>query len=234
MGNSRLNFLAKKWHSDQMISIQNMSIHSGEFRLTNVELTIPTGEYGVLMGETGCGKTTILEVVLGLRKTTAGKIILGDQDVTRLDPAVRGIGYVPQDGALFAGMTVREHLAFAMLIRRSSKKAIGERVDELAALLGLEHLLHRTPHGLSGGEAQRVALGRALSCRPQFLCLDEPLSALDSKTRLQMCDLLEDIRRTESVTTLHVTHNVDEAQRLADCLFCIQDGKIETLTSPAV
>ncbi len=233
MGHERLNSVTTRLVRDAMIVIQNMSIQSGEFRLTDVELTVPTGGYAVLMGETGCGKTTILESVLGLRKITSGKILLGNRDVTQLDPAVRGIGYVPQDGALFAGMTIREHLAFAMLIRRASKSAINARVDELANLLGLEHLLHRTPYGLSGGEGQRVALGRALSFRPQYLCLDEPLSALDSKTRLQMCTLLEDIRRRESVTTLHVTHNLDEAQQLADCLFSLQNGKIETLTTLA-
>ncbi len=216
-----------------MIAIENMATESGEFRLTDVSFTIPEGQYGVLMGRTGCGKTTILECILGLRRVTAGCIRLADEDVTRLNPAMRGVGYVPQDRALFSKMTVREHLAFALLIRRASRAETDDRVDELATSLGVVHLLDRTPHGLSGGEQQRVALGRALSFRPRVLCLDEPLSALDSETRRQMCELLKDVSRKEHVTTLHVTHNLDEARSLADCLYEIVDGKIESIDSVA-
>lgn len=216
-----------------MIAIQNMSAESGEFRLTDISFTIPEGQYGVLMGRTGCGKTTLLECILGLRRVTAGCIRLADEDVTRLNPAMRGVGYVPQDRALFSKMTVREHLAFALLIRKAARAETADRVDELATSLGVEHLLDRTPQGLSGGEQQRVALGRALSFRPRVLCLDEPLSALDSETRRQMCELLQDVSRSEQVTTLHVTHNLDEARSLADCLFEIVDGKIEPVGSVA-
>lgn len=216
-----------------MILVHNLSINAGAFRLSDVSLEVPTGAYGVLMGKTGSGKTTILESILGLRTIAGGLIRLDDRDVTRLNPAVRGIGYVPQDAALFAEMTVRDHLAFAMLIRRFTKKEIDQRVAELAESLGIAHLLDRTPRGLSGGEGQRVALGRALSFRPRTLCLDEPLSALDSETRTQMCELLSDISRKEHVTTLHVTHNLDEAEQLADCLLSLKDGQIETLKTPA-
>ena len=210
-----------------MIAIENMSVESGEFRLSEVSLTIPAGSYGVLMGRTGSGKTTILECILGLRKITAGTIRVDNENVTHLNPAMRGIGFVPQDRALFSRMTVRDHLAFALLIRRVTATETNKRVRDLATSLGIVHLLDRTPHGLSGGEQQRVALGRALSFRPRVLCLDEPLSALDFETRKQMCKLLEDISRKEQVTTLHVTHNLDEARRLADCLFTVVNGKIE-------
>ena len=209
-----------------MIAIEKMSVESGDFSLSDVSLTIPAGSYGVLMGRTGSGKTTILECILGLRRITSGTIRLADEDVTHLNPAMRGVGYVPQDRALFSKMTVRDHLAFALQIRQAPTAQMNDRVRDLATLLSITHLLDRIPLGLSGGEQQRVALGRALSFRPRVLCLDEPLSALDSETRKQMCELLEDISRKEQVTTLHVTHNLDEARHLADCLFEVVDGKI--------
>jgi len=209
-----------------MITLDRITIQAGKFRVSDISLEVPTGQYGVLMGKTGCGKTTILESIIGLRSVVAGCIRLDQDDVTQWNPAIRGIGYVPQDGALFSRMSVRDHLAFALAIRQTPKQAINERVEELADLLEIRHLLSRRPRGLSGGERQRVALGRALSFRPRMLCLDEPLSALDSQTRQQMCDLLRDVKQRTGVTTLHVTHNLDEAERLADCLFRLEDGRI--------
>jgi len=213
-----------------MIELEDISIEAGDFRLSNVSMSIPSGQYGVLMGRTGSGKTTILECMLGLRQVSSGMVRLSGQDVTYLNPAMRGVGYVPQDRALFAGMTVRDHLSFALQIRRVSTAETNARVRELADSLGISHLLERTPHGLSGGEQQRVALGRALSFRPRVLCLDEPLSALDSETQQQMCLLLREISTREKVTTLHVTHNLDEARDLADCLFSVLNGKIESVS----
>lgn len=210
-----------------MIEIENLSVHAGSFGLSNVSLNVPSGKYGVLMGTTGSGKTTILETVLGLRSADSGRVKLCGLDVTSLNPAVRGVGYVPQDGALFSTMTVREHLDFALMIRRAPKESCTRRVDELTEMLGIAHLLDRKPRGLSGGERQRVALGRALSFQPKVLCLDEPLSALDDDTRSRMCELLTSVQRTTGMTTLHVTHNREEAERLADCLLRIRDGKIE-------
>ncbi len=209
-----------------MIRVENLYVEQGKFRLEGVSLEVPTGAYGVLMGQTGSGKTTILEVVCGLRQMKAGRVILHGQDVSRLRPAERGIGYVPQDGVLFSTMTVRQHLALPLEVRGWPRQRIARRSAELAELLGIGHLLDRLPHGLSGGERQRVALGRALAYRPRVLCLDEPLSALDEQTREQMYELLAEVKRQAAVTVLHVTHSRLEAERLADKLLRLTDGQV--------
>src|SRR5262245_60798918 len=145
-----------------MIAVDNLVVRAGSFALEGVSFAVPAGQYAVLMGKTGSGKTTILEALCGLKVAEAGRIRLLGRDVTQVKTADRGIGYVPQDRALFPSMTVREHLAFALVIRRWAAPAVAERVSELARLLHLERLLDRWPAGLSGGEQQRVALGRAL------------------------------------------------------------------------
>lgn len=211
-----------------MICLDNVTLRSGAFSVSNVHLEVPTHQYAVLMGRTGCGKTTLLEAICGLRKIESGRIILMDRDVTHLGAGQRGIGYVPQDRAMFSTMSVREHLAFALVIRKAAREAIDRRVSELAELLGITPLLDRGVRNLSGGEAQRVALGRALSHKPGVLLLDEPLSALDDETRTQMTDLLHSIQASTGVTVLHVTHSAHEADRLAQSLFVLQNGKVET------
>jgi len=188
--------------------------------------TIATGEHVALMGKTGSGKTTILEAIAGLRSVQGGRILLDGDDVTQRKAAERGVGYVPQDLALFQSMTVHEHLAFALMLRRWTRDVIRRRVEELAELLGISKLLARKPAGLSGGEAQRVALGRALTHHPPILLLDEPLSALDDETHEEMCALLQSVQRHTRITALHVTHNRAEAARLADRLLLLRNGKI--------
>ena len=209
-----------------MIAFENISLRQGSFELRDINFELDAGDYGVLMGRSGCGKTTVLEVVCGLRKISGGRIILGGRDVTQLPPAERGVGYVPQDRALFPTMLVREQLAFALVLRALGQAEIASRVDELAELLGITALLDRMPEKLSGGEAQRVALGRALAHRPSVLCLDEPLAALDEELHGEMCRLLERVHRETGVTILHITHSPSEAKRLAGCHFRLADGKV--------
>jgi ABC-type sugar transport system ATPase subunit len=206
-----------------MITVEQLSLRQGAFALRNVSFTVPAGGYAVLMGRTGSGKTTILEAIAGLRRITGGRVALSGRDVTGEQPAGRNLGYVPQDAALFSSMTVRENLAFALKLRRWP---VTERVAELANLLGLVSLLDRYPAGLSGGEAQRVALGRALAFRPPVLLLDEPLSALDDETRQEMYRLLKSVREHAGVTVLHVTHNRADAEHLADLRLRLEGSQV--------
>jgi ABC-type sugar transport system ATPase subunit len=209
-----------------MIKLDAIKLKQGGFALENLTLEVPGGAYAALMGKSGCGKTTVLEIICGLRPVLAGKVYLGDRDVTHLKPAERGIGYVPQDRALFPTMKVRHQLAFSLQLRRRPVEEVAERVDELAQWLEIDHILDRMPDKLSGGESQRVALGRALASKPQLLCLDEPLSALDETLHDDMCSLLSKIHQEAAITILHVTHSRREAERLADQLWRFQDGQV--------
>ncbi|MBI3830059.1 MAG: ATP-binding cassette domain-containing protein [Planctomycetes bacterium] len=209
-----------------MINVSNLSMKLGAFELARVSFGIRSGAYAILMGKTGTGKTSLLEALCGLRPILGGRIELDGRDVTALRPGERGIGYVPQDTALFGQMTVREHLAFALEVRERPADEIKARVDELAKLLGIAPLLDRKPYGLSGGERQRVALGRALAARPSILCLDEPLSALDEETHGEMVALLRSAQQHEGVTVLHVTHSQREAQALGDLHLYLKDGAV--------
>ncbi|MFV2067859.1 MAG: ABC transporter ATP-binding protein [Pirellulales bacterium] len=217
-----------------MIAVENLTLRVGNFSLDQIGFSIDSGQYGILMGRTGCGKTTLLEAICGLRPVTSGAIRLNGHNVVSRKPAERNIGYVPQDRALFSTMTVRGHLAFSMRIRRAPTDVITQRVDEMADLLGIAGLLDRMPRGLSGGEAQRVALGRALASHPGILCLDEPLSAVDDATRYELYELLESIQDRTSVTILHVTHSREEARRLGDRLFVMEAGRIREVEPASI
>ena len=209
-----------------MIHLEKLSIVQGDFELRDINLVVPEREYITLMGATGCGKTTLLEAICGLRMIKSGRIIVGNRDISMLASAQRGIGYVPQDHALFPLMRIEDQIQFGLVARRVKSKARKKRTDELAELLGIQHLIRTYPQGLSGGEKQRVALARALSFRPRLLCLDEPLSALDDTTRNSITDLLKSIYESEDVTILHITHNMEEAKKLGTSHFRFIDGQI--------
>lgn len=211
-----------------MIAVENLHVRVGTFELRNIGFHVPTGAYAILMGRTGSGKTTLLEAICGLRPVVDGAIRLHDQDVTCWPPARRQIGFVPQEGALFPHLDVRQQIGFPLIVRNWSPEKIRTRVNEVAELLGIAHLLERSCQGLSGGESQRIALGRALSFQPRILCLDEPLSALDNETRVDMCHVLESVRRITGVTFLHITHHIAEAERLATVRLQLEAGRIQT------
>ena len=206
--------------SPHFIQLEQVCLSAGSFHLKGVELTLAAGEYVALMGRTGEGKTSLLECLAGLRSPAAGRVLLAGQDITHLPPASRGIGYVPQDLALFPHLTVQQNLAFSLKVRGIPDQG---QVQQLAAWLGISHLLPRRVTSLSGGEAQRTALGRALAPQPSVLLLDEPFSALDDATRSQMYDLMRSLRSKTQLTVLHVTHSKAEALELADRIVTLAD-----------
>lgn len=212
-----------------MIELQGISVSQGDFQLENLSLTVPSGGEAVLMGGNGAGKTTVLEVICGLRKPSSGSVRLGGEDVTTSPPGSRGIGYVPQDRSLFPNLNVFENLAFALRVRGAERSVTRNRVNELAEQLGLTPLLSRDVRSLSGGESQRVAIGRAIVFEPSVLLLDEPTSALDENTRRQTIELLINLKSQLKMTTLHVTHRRDEAAQLADRIYELRRGDLHLI-----
>lgn len=213
-----------------MIQLEQLTWQTaGRTILDGASVSIPSGAYAMLMGPTGCGKTTLLEIICGLRQPSAGRVLLDGKDVTGLEPRERGIGYVPQDLALFPGLRVREQIGFAPRLRGAKQAEVDSQVNELAAQFGISHLLDRLPDLLSGGEKQRVALARALAARPSLLLLDEPLSALDEGMRAEAVALLQRVQQELALTVLHVTHSSSEAAALGTLHLRMTAGRIEVV-----
>lgn len=209
-----------------MIEVEGLRARVGTFALEVERLEIPAGEYFVLMGPTGAGKTLFLKCLCGLIRVRGGTIRLDGEDITHLPPWRRRIGYVPQDYGLFPHLTVEENILFGLKAGRLSRKEAMERAKPIIEMLQLEPLLHRSPLTLSGGERQKVALARALTTQPKALLLDEPVSALDEPTRERVCAELRRIQRELGLTTIHVCHNVEEAMAVSDRVGILEGGKL--------
>jgi len=209
-----------------VIQIEDLSIDLGEFRLREISLSIRDGEYMVVLGPTGAGKTVLVECIVGIYRPKAGRIVVDGLDVAGLYPEERNVGYVPQDYALFPNMTVARNVAYGLEARKTPRAEVEERVREMMDLLGIAHLSHRLPLNLSGGEKQRVALGRALITRPRVLLLDEPLAALDENLRSELAAELRRIQRAVGGTFLHVCHSFEETADVADRVALINEGRI--------
>ena len=207
-----------------MIEIRGLHARAGGFQLKNINLNIGQGEYFVLLGPTGTGKTCLIECICGLRNIERGEIFIDGQNVTLMEPAARNVGYVPQDYALFPTMTVYKNITFGLKVRRIPD--IREKVLRMAEMLKITNLLERNTHNLSGGEKQRVAVARALVINPDVLLMDEPLSALDPSTAELLCRELKRIQRETKTTTVHVCHNFEEMLMVADRAGVLNDGKL--------
>lgn len=197
-----------------------------------LSLAIDDGEFLVLVGPSGCGKSTVLRMLAGLISVTAGKISIDGKDITRLPPKDRDISMVFQNYALFPHLDVYDNVAFGLKMRGTPKKEIDDRVREAAALLGIEPLLHKKPKELSGGQSQRVAVGRAIVRRPKVFLFDEPLSNLDAKMRTQMRAEISRLHRRLKSTAIYVTHDQCEAMTMADRMVVLHDGVIEQCGTP--
>lgn len=197
-----------------------------------VDIEIGEGEFFALLGPSGCGKTTLLRSIAGLETITEGTLTIGGVDMTHREPGERGVAMVFQDYALFPHMDVADNIAYPLRIRKVSKSERRHRAAETAAKLSLEPLLERRPGQLSGGQQQRVALARAIATRPQVLLLDEPLSNLDARLRLEARSFLKELQRELGVTSVFVTHDQSEALALADRMAVMKEGKIQQIGSP--
>lgn len=209
-----------------MIKIENLTKHWKEFKIDQVNLEVKKNEYFVILGPSGSGKTMLLELIAGMWPLDSGKIYMDNEDITNAPLEKRGIGFVYQNYMLFPHKTVFENIAFGLKLRKIDKKEIESRVNEMMELLNISHLKDRLPRNLSGGEQQRTALARALIVYPKVLLMDEPLSALDRKTRDELMLVLKEIHQKFEVTLIHVTHNFDEALQLADRVAIMKHGTI--------
>jgi multiple sugar transport system ATP-binding protein len=216
------------------LRVENITKRFGEKdALRGVTLEAREGEFVVLLGPSGCGKSTLLRIIAGLEEPDGGTVTLAGRDITRLEPRRRDVAMVFQGYALYPHMTVAENIGFPLRVRRRASSEISAEVERVAARLGLAHLLKNLPKQLSGGERQRVALARAIIRHPQAFLMDEPLSNLDSRLRVDMRAELKHLQHELSVVTLYVTHDQVEAMTLAARIAVLKDGLLQQYDTPS-
>jgi putative spermidine/putrescine transport system ATP-binding protein len=225
-----VNYIASEGATVQLIDV--VKDFAGHRALTGVNLTMRPGEFIALLGPSGCGKTTVLRALSGLELVTSGRILIDDKDVASTPVNKRDIGMVFQSYSLFPHMTVLQNVEFGLRMRKVDAASRARRSTEALEMVGLGHLGQRYAHQLSGGQQQRVALARALVTRPRVLLLDEPLSALDAKVRVQLRDEIRRIQTELGITTLFVTHDQEEALAVADRVAVMNAGNIEQIGTP--
>jgi ABC-type Fe3+/spermidine/putrescine transport system ATPase subunit len=209
-----------------MLELQAVSVRAGNFRLQDVTLSVAEGESHAILGPSGAGKTTLIETVIGFRRPESGRLWLAGQDLALLPIERRGIGYVPQRLALFPHLTVRDNIAYSLKARRVPGGGFQKLAGALVEASGIGHLLGRRPDTLSGGERQRVALVRALASAPQLLLLDEPFSALNQTLRRELWWLVKNLQAERGITTLMITHDLEEAFVLCERVSVLIEGQV--------
>ena len=215
-----------------MIQVKNLWVDLGDFMLQDINLHVEPGEYFIILGPTGAGKTVLLESIAGLYPIKSGQIWLKGKDMTRVEPERRNISIVYQDHVLFPHLSVADNIVFGLKLHKQPRQQLTEILNWLSDLLNIAHLLDRRPDTLSGGEQQKVALARALSIKPELLLLDEPLSALDPETREGVQKELRQLHDQLKVTTIHVTHDFEEAIALGDRIAVLGEGCIKQIGTP--
>ena len=215
------------------VSIRSVKKRFGEAQvLHGVSIEIPDSSFTVLVGPSGCGKSTLLRMIAGLEHISDGEIAIGGKVVNDVQPKQRDIAMVFQNYALYPHMTVRDNMAFSLMLAKQSKATIDQKVGRAAEILGLGQLLERFPRQLSGGQRQRVAMGRAIVRDPQVFLYDEPLSNLDAKLRVAMRTELKELHQRLKTTSVYVTHDQIEAMTMGDQIVVMKDGKIEQAGNP--
>ena len=215
------------------LSIRNLTKRYGNLTaLENFSLEIDSGEFMVLLGPSGCGKTTVLRCIAGLTDISSGEIYIGNEIVNKLPPKDRDVAMVFQNYSLYPHMNIYDNIAFPLKMRKTDKNQINDRVQEIASLLNINNLLKRRPKEISGGQMQRVALGRALVREPKVFLMDEPLSNLDAKLRTEMRIEIKKLQKKVAITTLYITHDQAEAMSMADNVAIMEAGKMLQLGSP--
>jgi len=215
-----------------MIQVKNLWVDLGDFMLRDINLHVEPGEYFIILGPTGAGKTVLLESIAGLYPIKSGQIRLRGKEMTRVEPERRNISIVYQDHVLFPHLSVAENIVFGLKLHKQPHQQLTEILNWLSDLLDITHLLGRRPDTLSGGERQKVALARALSIKPELLLLDEPLSALDPETREGVQKELRQLQNQLKITTIHVTHDFEEAIALGDRIAVLGEGCIKQIGTP--
>ncbi|MTL84358.1 ATP-binding cassette domain-containing protein, partial [Turicibacter sanguinis] len=215
------------------VRLEGITKSFGDFTaVNNLNVTIEDGTLAGLLGPSGCGKSTTLYMIAGLEKPTSGRIYFGDEDVTDLPPEKRGIGLVFQNYALYPHMTVRQNIMFPLENAKVPKAEALKIAQEMADLVQIGHLMDRKPGELSGGQQQRVAIARAIAKKPRVLLLDEPLSNLDARLRLETREEIRRIQQETGITTIFVTHDQEEAMSITDAIVLMKDGVLQQKEAP--
>ncbi len=215
-----------------MITIEDLEVRLDDFRLLIGRLEVRDGEYLMVLGPSGVGKTVLLHTLAGLMKPCRGRILVDGEDVTNTPPEKRGFALIPQNYALFPNMSVYDNIAYGLRARGVSEDDVRRTVTELADILEIKHLLGRKPNQLSGGEQQRVAIARALAIKPRILLLDEPLANLDPRLRSKAREFLKGLHQELGFTALHVTHNIADAVYLGERIAYMEEGRLVAVLRP--